>query len=88
VETVSQFGRHSDRSDAGSAVRHRGPLGEMKCGADRRYRRRITGDGNPRRGAGYPGTYRAVNNMVDCQSGTILVQALFPNPDRLLRPGM
>jgi RND family efflux transporter MFP subunit len=35
-----------------------------------------------------PGTYRAVNNTVNPQSGTILVQALFPNPDRLLRPGM
>jgi membrane fusion protein, multidrug efflux system len=37
---------------------------------------------------GHPGTYRAVNNTVNSQSGTILVQALFPNPDRLLRPGM
>jgi membrane fusion protein (multidrug efflux system) len=36
----------------------------------------------------HPGSYRAVNNTVNPQSGTILVQALFPNPDRLLRPGM
>ena len=36
----------------------------------------------------HPGSYRAVNNTVNPQSGTILVQALFPNPERLLRPGM
>jgi len=36
----------------------------------------------------HPGTYRTVNNAVNSQSGTILVQALFPNPERLLRPGM
>ncbi len=36
----------------------------------------------------HPGTFRAVNNAVNAQSGTILVQALFPNPERLLRPGM
>jgi membrane fusion protein, multidrug efflux system len=38
----------------------------------------------------YPhqGTFRTVNNAVNAQSGTILAQALFPNPERLLRPGM
>jgi membrane fusion protein, multidrug efflux system len=36
----------------------------------------------------HPGTFRTVNNTVNPQSGTILAQALFPNPDRLLRPGM
>lgn len=36
----------------------------------------------------HPGTFRTVNNAVNPQSGTILAQALFPNPDRLLRPGM
>jgi membrane fusion protein, multidrug efflux system len=36
----------------------------------------------------YPGTFRAVNNTVNAQSGTILAQAQFPNPQGLLRPGM
>ena len=38
----------------------------------------------------YPhtGTFRTLNRAVDPQTGTILVQALFPNPERLLRPGM
>ncbi len=36
----------------------------------------------------HPGTFRTVNNAVNAQSGTILMQALFPNPERLLRPGM
>jgi membrane fusion protein (multidrug efflux system) len=36
----------------------------------------------------HPGTFRTVNNTVNPQSGTILTQALFPNPERLLRPGM
>jgi membrane fusion protein (multidrug efflux system) len=36
----------------------------------------------------YPGTLRAVNNAVNAQSGTILLQAQFPNPTGLLRPGM
>lgn len=36
----------------------------------------------------YPGTFRTVNNTVNPQSGTILAQALFPNPNQLLRPGM
>jgi len=36
----------------------------------------------------HPGTFRTLNRAVDPSSGTILVQALFPNPERLLRPGM
>jgi len=36
----------------------------------------------------HPGTFRAVNNAVNPQSATILAQALFPNPEGLLRPGM
>jgi membrane fusion protein, multidrug efflux system len=36
----------------------------------------------------HPGTYRAVNNAVNAQSGTIQVEAAFPNPERLLRAGM
>ncbi len=41
-------------------------------------------------GSIYPhtGTFRTLNRAVDPQTGTILVQALFPNPERLLRPGM
>lgn len=37
---------------------------------------------------GHPGVFRAVNNSANPQSGTILVQATFPNPERLLRAGM
>lgn len=36
----------------------------------------------------HPGTFRTLNRAVDPSSGTITVQALFPNPERLLRPGM
>ena len=36
----------------------------------------------------HPGTFRAVNNTANAQSGTILVQATFPNSERLLRAGM
>ena len=36
----------------------------------------------------HPGTFRTVNNTVNPQSGTIQTQALFPNPEQLLRPGM
>ncbi len=36
----------------------------------------------------HPGMFRTLNRAVDPSSGTILVQALFPNPERLLRPGM
>jgi len=35
----------------------------------------------------HAGTFRTLNRAVDPNSGTILVQALFPNPERLLRPG-
>jgi RND family efflux transporter MFP subunit len=36
----------------------------------------------------HPGTFRTVNNTVNPQSGTIQTQALFPNTEQLLRPGM
>lgn len=36
----------------------------------------------------HAGVFRTLNRAVDPSSGTILVQALFPNPERLLRPGM
>lgn len=36
----------------------------------------------------HPGAFRAVNNSANPQSGTILVQATFPNPDHLLRAGL
>ena len=41
-------------------------------------------------GSTYPrrGRFHAADREVDRQTGTILVQALFPNPDGLLRPGL
>jgi membrane fusion protein, multidrug efflux system len=36
----------------------------------------------------YPGHLYAVNRQVDVQTGTILMQATFPNPENILRPGM
>jgi len=36
----------------------------------------------------HAGRFRTLNRAVDPQTGTIVVQALFPNPERLLRPGM
>jgi membrane fusion protein, multidrug efflux system len=35
-----------------------------------------------------PGHFYVANRQVDQQTGTILVQALFPNPDAMLRPGL
>jgi RND family efflux transporter MFP subunit len=35
-----------------------------------------------------PGHMSVANRQVDQQTGTILVQALFPNPDAILRPGL
>jgi membrane fusion protein (multidrug efflux system) len=35
-----------------------------------------------------PGRFYVANRQVDQQTGTILVQALFPNPDATLRPGL
>lgn len=45
----------------------------------------ILGDGSIYR---YPGRLYAVNRQVDVQTGTITMQALFPNPENVLRPGM
>jgi len=41
-------------------------------------------------GSTYPqsGHFYVTNRQVDQQTGTILVQALFPNPDGILRPGL
>jgi membrane fusion protein (multidrug efflux system) len=36
----------------------------------------------------YPGRLFAVNRQVDVQTGTIMMQAAFPNPENILRPGM
>jgi RND family efflux transporter MFP subunit len=36
----------------------------------------------------YPGQIYAVNRQVDVQTGTIMLQATFPNPENVLRPGM
>jgi RND family efflux transporter MFP subunit len=36
----------------------------------------------------YPGRVYAVNRQVDVQTGTIMMQATFPNPENILRPGM
>src|SRR5438128_1196443 len=36
----------------------------------------------------HPGRFYVANRQVDQQTGTILVQALFPNPDPVLRPGL
>lgn len=35
----------------------------------------------------HPGRFYAVNRQVDQRTGTLLVQALFPNPENVLRPG-
>jgi RND family efflux transporter MFP subunit len=35
-----------------------------------------------------PGRLYAVNRQVDIQTGTIMMQAIFPNPENVLRPGM
>jgi membrane fusion protein, multidrug efflux system len=37
---------------------------------------------------GFPGRLYAVNRQVDVQTGTIMMQAFFPNPKNVLRPGM
>jgi membrane fusion protein (multidrug efflux system) len=36
----------------------------------------------------YPGHFYVTNRQVDVQTGTILVQGIFPNPDNILRPGL
>jgi len=41
-------------------------------------------------GTVYPqkGTFRAANNQISTQTGSITVEGNFPNPDMLLRPGL
>jgi membrane fusion protein, multidrug efflux system len=36
----------------------------------------------------HPGQLYALNRQVDVQTGTIMLQAVFPNPQNILRPGM
>jgi len=36
----------------------------------------------------YPGQLYAVNRQVDVQTGTIMMQAVFPNAENILRPGL
>ncbi|UBM62743.1 efflux RND transporter periplasmic adaptor subunit [Candidatus Sulfidibacterium hydrothermale] len=36
----------------------------------------------------YPGKVDFINRQVDPTTGTILIQATFPNPDKVLRPGL
>ena len=36
----------------------------------------------------YPGRFYVTNRQVDLQTGTIQVQAVFPNPENILRPGL
>lgn len=36
----------------------------------------------------YPGRLYSVNRQADVQTGTIMMQATFPNPENILRPGM
>jgi membrane fusion protein (multidrug efflux system) len=54
-------------------------------GADEPDIQMILADGNP-----YPhsGRFHVANRQVDVATGTIQLQALFPNPDGILRPGL
>ena len=36
----------------------------------------------------YPGRFVAANRQIDQRTGTIVIQAEFPNPDAMLRPGL
>ncbi len=36
----------------------------------------------------YPGHFYVANRQVNVQTGTILIQGIFPNPDYILRPGL
>ena len=36
----------------------------------------------------HPGHFHVVNRQVEVETGTIQIQALFPNPDGILRPGL
>ena len=66
--------------------------------ADRIKEHQANGPGSGRAGAPahprrrqpypHPGRFYVANRQVDRQTGTILMQALFPNPDGILRPGL
>jgi RND family efflux transporter MFP subunit len=45
----------------------------------------ILADGKPYK---YPGHFYVANRQVNVQTGTIIIQGTFPNPDYLLRPGL
>ena len=36
----------------------------------------------------YPGNFYVANRQVNVQTGTIIIQGIFPNPDYILRPGL
>ncbi len=88
--------RLADRSDEGE--RSRSPSAST-CASpirSRSIRRRASAQDEPdlqlilADGSAYPhpGRFYVANREVDRQTGTILVQALFPNPDGILRPGL
>ncbi len=54
-------------------------------GADEPVIEMILADGKP---YPHPGRFYVANRQVDVETGTIRLQALFPNPDRVLRPGL
>ena len=54
-------------------------------GADELVIEMILADGTP---YSHPGHFRVANRQVDVGTGTIQIQALFPNPEGILRPGL
>jgi membrane fusion protein (multidrug efflux system) len=54
-------------------------------GADEPEIEMILVDGKP---YPHPGRFHVVNRQVEVGTGTIQIQALFPNPDGILRPGL
>ena len=54
-------------------------------GADEPEIEMILADGKP---YPHPGHFHVANRQVDVETGTIQIQALFPNPDGILRPGL
>ena len=54
-------------------------------GADEPEMQMILADGEP---YPHPGRLHVVDRQVEVETGTIQIQALFPNPDGILRPGL
>jgi membrane fusion protein (multidrug efflux system) len=54
-------------------------------GADEPEIAMVLADGKP---YPYPGHFHVANRQVEVETGTIQIQALFPNPDGILRPGL